>query len=121
MKTSFFSRFLGFTLAFYTGSVVTIFILTLVKTATFFQVHFWSWLFEWIKDDVFPIALAELFRSPVMGLLFALLGSRWFAPSSTIKYGVACGAFSYAVTYFFTILNGMGGILSLLVANFNLI
>ena len=121
MKVSFFSRFLAFSLAFYVGSVVTVFILTVVKTATFCRDDFWSWLFIWIKLEVFPVAFAELFCSPIMGLLFALLGARWLAPSSTIKFGVACGAFSYAVFYFFGILGSIGGILAQAVSSLNLI
>ncbi len=121
MKTSFFSRFLDFTLAFYAGSVAAVFVLTVVKTATFFPHHFWAWLLDWIRYDVFPIALAELFRSPLMGLLFALLGTRWLDRSSTIKFGLACGAFSYAVAYFFSVLGSTGGALAHVVINLNLI
>ena len=87
MKTSFFSRFLGFSLAFYVGSVVAVFILTVVKTATLFPVHFW----------------------------------RWLTQSTTIKFGLACGAFSYAIAYFFTILVSMGGTLAQSVTSLNLI
>jgi hypothetical protein len=121
MKTSFFSRFLAFSLAFYGGSVAAVFVLTVVKTAVFFQHHFWSWLFRCIKGDVFPIALAELFRSPIMGLLFALLGTRRLAPSSTIKFGIACGAFSYAAAFFFSILGSTRGTLAQSVTSLNLI
>jgi hypothetical protein len=121
MKPSFVSRFLAFTVAFYVGSLVSVFILTVVKTAVFFQHHFWSWLLEWIQGDVFPVALAELFRSPLMGLLFALLGIRWLNRSAAVRFGVACGAFSYAVAYFFSIVGSTGGAMAHAVANFNLI
>ena len=120
MKTSFISRFLGFSLAFYVGGVAAVFVLTIVKTAVFFPVHFWRWLIEWMGADVLPVALAELFRSPIMGLLFALLGTRCLAPSSTVKFGVACGAFSYAIAYFFSILGSTHGTLAQAVTNLNL-
>ena len=120
MKPSFLARFLGFSVAFYVGSVVGVLVLTVVKTAVFFQHHFWSWILGWIKDDVFPIAVKELFRSPIMGLLFALLGARGMAPSSTLKFGAVCGAFSYATAYFFTILRSTGS-LPQLYFRFNLI
>ena len=121
MKTSFISRFVSFSVSFYVGSVVAIFILTVVKTATFFQHHFWSWLLDWIRFDVFPVAIAELFRSPIMGLLFALFGARWLAPSTTIKFGLVCGVFSYAVAYFFSVLGSTHGSLAQTVVDYNLI
>ena len=121
MKTSFFSRFLAFGLAFYVGGVVATFILTVVKTASFFRHDFWSWVLACIKTDVFPIALAELFRSPILGLLFALFGTRWLDRPSTLKFGFACGAFSYAVAYFFSFLGSTGGALAQSVSDFSLI
>ena len=121
MKTSFFSRFVSFSVAFYVGSVVAVFILTIVKTATYFQHHFWPWLLSWMIGDVVPITIAELFRSPVMGLLFALLGARWLSRNTTIKFGLACGAFSYAVAYFFSVLGGNRGTLAQTVIDYNLI
>jgi hypothetical protein len=120
MKTSFFPRFLAFSGAFYGGCVVCVFLLTVVKTATFFQHDFWLWLLSWIKGDVFPIALAELFRSPLMGLLFAWRGSRLFTRREIVTFGIACGAFSYAVGYFFSVLAGTGGALARAVDDFSL-
>ena len=121
MKLSFLSRFLAFTVAFYAGAVGAVFILEIVKTAAFLPHGFWSWLSAGIKGNVFPIALAELFRSPVMGLLFALLGPRWLERSATIKFAVACGAFSYAIAFFFSILGSMRGSFAPLVTNHYLI
>jgi hypothetical protein len=120
MKNSFFPRFLAFSGAFYGGSVITIFLLTVVKTAVFFPAHFWSWIHEWMGADVLPVALAELFRSPLMGLWFAWVGSRHFGRREIMTFGIACGAFSYAVGYFFSILSSTGGILAQSVISLNL-
>ena len=121
MKPSFFSRFLAFSLAFYIGSVAAVFVLTIVKWAVFFQHHSISWLLSLITYDLIPVALAELLRSPIMGLFFALIGARWLARSSTIKLGIACGAFSYVIAYFFTVLRSAPGTLAQFVASLNLI
>jgi hypothetical protein len=121
VRTSFLFRFLVFSPAFCLGSVASVSVLTVVKTAVFFSHDFGSWLISWIEADVFPIALAELFRSPVMGLLFALLGTHWVERSSIIKFGFACGAFSYAVAYFFSVLGGTGGVVAQCVTSVNLI
>jgi hypothetical protein len=121
MNASFVSRFLAFSLAFYVGSVAAIFVLTVVKWAVFFQHHSWSWLLGLMRYDVVPVALAELYRSPIMGLFFALLGARGLAPSSTIKFGMACGAFSYAIAFLFTMIRSTPGPIAQAVIALNLI
>jgi hypothetical protein len=121
MRASFYSRFLWFTLAFYAGCVATVFFLTIVRTGIFFQVHFWTWLWAWIKGDVFPVALAELFRSPLMGLLFSFLGPSKHDRSWILKFGLACGAFSYAIADFFSVIGSSRGSHAEFVTNHNLI
>ena len=97
MKLSFFPRLLVFALSFWGGTVSAIFLLTAINAACFFPRHFWPWFLDGIRFDLLPVALAEMFRSPVMGLLFAWLGSPDLSRSGMIRFGVVCGAVSYAV------------------------
>ncbi|HEY0256544.1 MAG TPA: hypothetical protein VGC39_03795 [Candidatus Methylacidiphilales bacterium] len=97
MKISFWQRFLAFTLSFWGGIVVALFLLKAVNAFCFSPYHFWAWFLDEIHYDVFPVALAELFRSPIMGLLFALLGSRKFNLRALIRFGAVCGGASYIV------------------------
>jgi hypothetical protein len=64
MKNSFFSRFLGFTLAFYAGTILSVFILTVVKTAAFFPHGFWPWLGDKRNRTSFLLSLPNLFVRP---------------------------------------------------------
>jgi hypothetical protein len=97
MKISFFLRFCVFTLSFWGGIVGSIFLLTAINAACFFPRHFWLWFLDGIRYDLLPVAVAEMLRSPVMGLLFAWLGSHDLSRSGIIRFGAACGAASYAV------------------------
>jgi hypothetical protein len=121
MKITFLSRFLGFTLAFYTGTILSVFILTVVKTAAFFPHEFLPWLWSQMKSDFFPFVIAELVRSPLMGFLFALVGPRWNSKISTVKFGVWCGAFACAFAFFFGMLGNSGSPFGRMILGTNLI
>ena len=103
MKTSFFPRFLTFTLSFWCGVVISVFLLTAINAASFFHGHFWLWFANGIRYNLLPVAMAEIFRSPLMGLLFALLGSRDLGRPDTIRLGSVFGAASYAIANVFTL------------------
>ncbi len=121
MKTSFFSRFLTFTLAFYAANIIAIGVLTLIQAEVFFSHDFWRWLLSSIRLDVGPAALAELFRSPLMGLLFALLGPRTPDRSFIVKLAIGCGAFSYAVAFFISLAGNIPGQVAVSATTFGLI
>ena len=121
MKSSFFLRFLLFSLAFYGGRIVVVFLLTVIKTAFFYNAHFWSALLDWIRFDVLPVAVKELFRSPVMGFQFASLGTRHLVRREIISFGAKCGISGYALAFVFSILAGKGEWLRQIISDFNLI
>jgi hypothetical protein len=97
MKTSFFPRFLAFSGAFWSGTLASIFLLTAINAICFFPQHFWPWFLDGIHYDLLPVAGAEMFRSPIMGLLFAWLGNPRFSLRTLMRFGAVCGASSYAV------------------------
>lgn len=95
MNLSFPWRFLLFTCAFWSGAVLSIVLITATSRAGSYHVHYWPWFLSGLRENLFPIVLSELFRSPFMGLLFALLGRRYTQKRSIIRFGIVCGLASY--------------------------
>jgi len=111
MNISFFRRFLVFTLSFWVGTILSVSALTffhVVSEVVFiFHSHFGGWLLDGLRYYVFPIALAEMFRSPLMGILFAWLGSSHWNQAAIIRFGIVCGAASYVVAWLLNLLGHM--------------
>jgi len=120
-KASFLRRFGLLTLGLYLGAVLCVFVLTIVKIVCFFPYHFWHWLYYWSRYDVLPVALAELLRSPVMGLLFALLGARHLTPRGIFRFGAVCGMLAYATAHFISLLASTGRPYSTIIQDWGLI
>jgi hypothetical protein len=95
-QASFFARFLAFTATFWSGAVSAFAILILIEQAFFFHGPFWPVLLGDIRGGLIPVAIAELFRSPVMGFLFAFLGRRQLNLRTVSRFGATCGALAYA-------------------------
>jgi hypothetical protein len=121
MKPSFFPRFLLFSVAFYAGCVVVVFLLTVVKTAVFYNLHFWSALLDWTRFDVLPVAVNEFVRSPVLGLLFAWLGSRTLNRREIMSFAAKCGILAYGLAFVFTVLATKSETLRQIISDFDLI
>ncbi len=121
LRLSFVSRFCRFTVSFYIGSVGAIIFLITIQTAVFKHPGFWSWWKNAMRFDVFPVAIAELLRSPLMGLFFALLGARGLVRASVFKLVLGSGAFCYALAFFFVMLGNIPGEIAVLPGTSDLI
>ena len=117
----FFWRLFVFTIAFYAGAVLCVTLLTVIKTAVFFNSHFWSALLDWVRFDVLPIALTELVRSPILGLIFAAVGTRKTSLIKIRKSGATCGVITYAAGYFLTILGSDDAAIRQVISDFGLV
>jgi hypothetical protein len=117
----FLQRTLLYATGLFVGCTLCVSIITVAQKYTVSTPKVWPYVLDWFRFWVWPVMVAEMIRSPLAGLFYALLGPARYTRSRILGFGATCGLVAYGFAYFFSVVAGRGPEMRQIVSGWNLI